>query len=238
MAATLSVGADSVISHLSSAVHQGLIRPRPSFIDVTCPRALRPRPPCRFHRTVLPADEVTVHDGIPTTTVSRTLLDLAAVLSFPRLELAINEAEVQGLTSPVSLPDLLDRHPRRPGAGAVREILASGRLGHGKTESELEDLFQILVIEEALPQPLINSPIELPSGLIVVDCLWLPQRVVLELDGEKFHDTPYRRRHDLARDRALTTAGYRPMRAGWSDVIGRVRLAADLRQALGIWPGS
>ena len=90
-------------------------------------------------------------DSIPTTTVARTLFDLAAVLSTTRLELAINEAEVQGLTSPCSLPVLLDRHPRRPGSATIREILAANRLGQGSSDSELEDRFQILVVEESLP---------------------------------------------------------------------------------------
>ena len=233
MAAVLSAGEDAALSHLGGAAHLGLIRQRPSTIDVTCPRALRPRQTLRFHRSVLAPDEVAVHDGIPTTTVSRTLLDLAGVLSSTRLALAMNEAEVKQLAAPLSLPKLLERHPRRPGVGTIREILAAGRLGHGATESELEDLFQVLVIEEALPRPLTNAAIDLPSGLIVVDCLWLPQRVVLELDGERFHDTRHRRREDLARDRALAAAGYRPLRAGWSDVVAApARLAADLRRIL------
>jgi hypothetical protein len=237
MAAVLSAGDDSALSHLAGAAHLGLVRQRPSVVDVTCHRALRPRPPFRFHRSRLAPDEVMVHDGIPVSTVSRTLLDLAGMLSSARLALAINEAEVQGLTSPLSLPALLDRHPRRPGAGAIREILASGRLGHGTTESELEDLFQVLVIEEDLPQPLTNAPIDLSMGTIVVDCLWLPQRVVLELDGERFHDNSRRRRQDLTRDRALAAAGYRPLRAGWNDVVDdRGRLVGQLRRILGLTP--
>ncbi len=46
-------------------------------IDVTAAERRRPRPGLRFHRTTLPPDEVTVRNGIPVTTVPRTLLDLA-----------------------------------------------------------------------------------------------------------------------------------------------------------------
>jgi hypothetical protein len=120
MAAVLSAGDDSALSHLAGAAHLGLVRLRPSVTDVTCHRALRPRTPIRFHRSRLAPDEVMVHDGIPVTTVSRTLLDLGGILSSARLALAINEAEVQRLTSHLSLPELLDRHPRRPGAGVDR----------------------------------------------------------------------------------------------------------------------
>ena len=171
--------------------------------------------------------------SIPTTTVARTLFDLASVLGTARLELAINEAEVQGFTSPCSLPVLLDRYPRRPGSEAIREILAANRLGQGGSDSELEDRFQILVVEESLPRPIRHAAIELPSSAAVVDNLWLPQRVVLELDGDKYHRTAHRRRLDRARDRALTADGYHPLRAGWYDMERPAELLADLRSLLG-----
>ena len=233
MAAVLTTGDDAALSFVSAAAHRDIVRWRPTAIDVTCPRALRPRPPLRFHRSRLASDEVEVVDSIPTTTVARTLFDLASVLSTARLELAINEAEVQGLTSPCSLPALLDRHPRRPGSEAIREILVANRLGQSSSDSELEDRFQILVVEESLPRPIRHAAIELPSGTAVVDNLWLPQRVVLELDGDKFHRTAHRRRLDRARDRALTADGYHPLRAGWYDVSRPAELLADLRSLLG-----
>ena len=43
-------------------------------------RGRKPRPGIALHWADLPADEVTTHDGIPTTTVPRTLLDLSAVV--------------------------------------------------------------------------------------------------------------------------------------------------------------
>jgi len=173
MAAVLAAGNDSALSFAAGAAHLGVLRWRPTAIDITCPRALRDRPPLRFHRSVLPADEIEVVEGIPTTTVARTLLDLASVLTPAKLAVAINEAEVQGLTSPSSLPCLLERHPRRPGVAAIREILASEAIGHGGTDSELEDRYQALVVKENLQQPQTKVPIELPEpiGSVVVDNL-------------------------------------------------------------------
>ena len=46
------------------------------------------------HRGSLPGDEVDVADGIPTTSPTRTLLDLAPMLSRGRLASAFNEIEV------------------------------------------------------------------------------------------------------------------------------------------------
>lgn len=237
MAAVLSCGAGAALFRTSAAAHLGLVRARPQTIEIVCPRALRPRGTIRPHRSSLPADELTIHDSIPATTVARTLLDLAAVLDRHRLERAMNEAEIRCLTSPTSLPLLLARHPRVPGAGRLREILELETLGAGLTRSELEDRLLALLDDHGLPRPSTNVAIELPSGPIVADCLWLPSRVVLELDGERFHAPEHRRRSDLARDRELTALGYRPVRASWWDVVTEPgRLACDLRSILGLPP--
>ncbi|MFN8113952.1 MAG: type IV toxin-antitoxin system AbiEi family antitoxin domain-containing protein [Solirubrobacterales bacterium] len=233
MAAVLSCGTDSALFRLSAGAHFGLIRGRPQAIEIVAPRVLRPRGTIRPHRSRLPPDELTVHEGIPATTVARTLLDLAAVLGPPALERAVNEAEVQRLTSPTSLPSLLNRHPRRPGSAALRRILALESLGADVTLSELEDRLIALVDEAGLPRPRTNALIPLAAGPIVPDCLWPEQRVVLELDGDRFHGTALRRRDDRARDRELAAAGYLPIRAGWFDLTaGRAAFVASLRAIL------
>ena len=49
---------------------------------------------------MLDPQDFTVVDGIPVTSVARTLLDLAAVLSPADLEVAIDRAERSGLLRP------------------------------------------------------------------------------------------------------------------------------------------
>ena len=61
------------------------------------------------------SDELASIDGIPVTGISRTILDLAAILPPSRVERAINEAEFRQLTDKVSLPELIDRYPGRRG---------------------------------------------------------------------------------------------------------------------------
>ncbi len=77
MAATLACGPRAVLSHQSAAALWGIRATAKARIDVTVPQQRRARPGLHPHRAVLPADEVTVHDGVPTTTPARTLLDLA-----------------------------------------------------------------------------------------------------------------------------------------------------------------
>ncbi len=107
-----------MLSHRSAAALWGM-RP-PDVLEVTVPayRAVRA---ITVHTSPLPPDEVTSVNAIPVTGVSRTLLDLAAVLRPHQVERAVNEAEVQQLTDPLSLADLIARHPRRKGIKAILE---------------------------------------------------------------------------------------------------------------------
>ena len=73
----LAAGPGAVLSHRSAAALWGLRKG--SAIEVTSERHCR-RPGITAYRNAFRSDEVTVRDGIPTTTVARTLLDLAAVL--------------------------------------------------------------------------------------------------------------------------------------------------------------
>ena len=145
------------------------------MVDVTVARNRRHRRGMRFHRVSLPPDEITVLHGIPVTTVPRTLFDLAAVLDTRQVERALNEADYLRLADRLSLPALLDRHPRRAGAAAVRAALALRASGATVTRSELEERFLDLLDDAGLPRPLVNT---LVLGL-EVDCAWAEPRLIV-----------------------------------------------------------
>lgn len=115
MAAVLACGPGAVLSHRSAARLWGLQRGSSWSTEVTRAKGWRAPDGVVVHRSALSDDERSVVDGIPVTTVPRTILDLAAVASRRQVERALNEVEVQGLTDPLSIPDLLARHPRRRG---------------------------------------------------------------------------------------------------------------------------
>jgi hypothetical protein len=78
MAAVLACGPDAVLSHRSAAALWGLRADNRPKTDVSLPRpSARAKRAIEVHRsvTVTPAD-VTAEDGIPCTTLGRTLLDL------------------------------------------------------------------------------------------------------------------------------------------------------------------
>jgi very-short-patch-repair endonuclease/predicted transcriptional regulator of viral defense system len=214
MAAVLAGGPGAVLSHRSAGEHWALVTRSGSIPEVTRPRGFKGRPGMRAHRLTLPPDEVEVLDGIPVTSVSRTLFDLAAVLSRAQLEQALNEAEVRQLTSRLSVPDLLRRHPGRRGAAALRAVLDDDE-GGGITRLELERRFAALIDAHRLPRPRRNAHVAVRGRFFEVDFLWRSQRVAVELDGRAVHGTKRAFETDRERDRILLAEGWRPMRVTW-----------------------
>jgi very-short-patch-repair endonuclease len=204
MAAVLAGGPEAVLSHRAAGAHWGLCG-HSGRIDVTAPRKRRPRFGIRFHRSFLPSDETTVKNGIPVTTVPRTLFDLAAVLDRRQLERALNEAEVLRLWDELSLHDLLRRYPRRPGVSNVRAVLHARRAGPTITKSDLEALFLTFADRFGFPRPETNVVIE---G-IEVDCVWRAERLVIEVDGWATHGTRAAFERDREKGRTLQAAGWR-----------------------------
>jgi len=230
MAAVLAAGPGAVLSHRSAAALWGLRPSGPPRPEVTAVPRRRAGPGVHVHHTRLSGDEVTEQEGTPVTTVSRTLLDLAAVLPRRQLERALQEAEVRRLGDMVSLEPLLARHPRRRGTATLRSIVASGRIGENATRSELEERFLAIADRAGLPRPAINAHVEIAGRLVECDCLWRTERLVVELDGHAFHAPRRAFEADRARDRALQVAGWRVVRVTWRQLHAESgRVAADLR---------
>ena len=230
LAAVLAGGSGAALSHRAAAAHWGILRSRIADVEVTSARRRRSRPGLRFYRSCLPKDEITTFDGIPVTTVPRTLFDLAGIVPAGQLARAVNEAEIRRLWDPLSLVDLLDRHPRRPGSAAIRAVLG-GR--SGITRSDLEDDFLAFTRSAGLARPATNVWLNVSERWIEADCLWREQRLIVELDGRATHATRRAFETDRARDRALTAAGWRVIRITHRQLAGEPQaVARDLRAIL------
>jgi very-short-patch-repair endonuclease len=231
MAAVLAAGRGAMLSHLSAAALLGLRSSAGLTADVTVPRELRSRPGLRFHRCLLPAEEVTVEDGIPVTTPARTLFDLAGVVPLAQLRRAVKEAEVKRLWGRLALPDLLERHPGRPGAAAIRAVIETP--DRGVTRNDVEEALAALVRRARLPSPLFNTPLRLGSRFVEPDCMWPEQRVIVEVDGYETHGPRDSFERDRSRDRALTAAGWLVIRVTWRQLRDEPeQIARDLRAVL------
>jgi very-short-patch-repair endonuclease len=189
MAAVLACGARAALSHRSAAQLWGLIR-YAGPIEITAPTK-RTRPGVIVHRNRLTEHDVTTHWGIRTTTAARTLTDLAGTLSPAALTRAVNDARLNRHLSLDDLPPRL-RHRQTP----------------TPTRSAFEDAFRTFCARHHLPQPEVNARV---AGY-EVDALWRAQRLVAELDGEKYHQDF---EADRAKDADLVEAGLRVVRLTW-----------------------
>jgi hypothetical protein len=234
LAAVMAFGPGGRLSHRAAADLWGL-RPASCAAEVTVPEVCRAVEGVRFHRTrMLDPQDFTVLDGIPITSVARTLLDLAAVLRPPDLEVAIDRAERSGLFDLNAVVDVLQRARGKKGAKALRRAVASYQPSTQKSELE-RNFKRLLGTAPDIGTPFFNALIDGETGTHEVDAHWTAQKLAVQLDGFAFHRTRRDRERDAASDADLELAGYRVMRLTWDDVtvngertLRRLRLALDL----------
>src|SRR4051794_9588119 len=85
-------------------------------------------------RSAIDPRDATEWQGIPTTTVARSLVDLATRLPEPALARACHEAQVLYRTQPEDIEAVLARRPRTKGASLLRSIV------RGETRMSLSKL--------------------------------------------------------------------------------------------------
>jgi hypothetical protein len=136
-AALLYAGPGAILSHMTAGWAWGLIDVGPRRIHVTTAGRRSSLPDVRVHqsRKVDPVE----HRGLPVTSVPRTLLDLAGVLSARQLRRALAEADYRGLLDPAEVESVLGRG--RPGSRSLNLALAHHLPSLARTLSELEERF-------------------------------------------------------------------------------------------------
>jgi hypothetical protein len=176
-------------------------------------------------RTLDHAADVLRHQGLPVTSPTRTLLDLADVLTPHRLERACHRAEhLRALDAAA----LLTPSPGRRSIALTYALEGLARRGPEITRTELEERFLALTAEHGLPRPQVNVRV---CGY-EVDFLWPAERLVVETDGRATHLTPTAFESDRRRDALLQVAGYRVVRFTYAQVAWESPSVADVIRAL------
>ena len=219
LAAVWACGGRAVLSHGDAAAHWGLMPVRGRLIHVTTPlRSGRDpdRSRIRLHRVgTLRAWERTLGDGIPITTVARTLLDLSPQLRPRAMEDVIAQANRLGLFDLLAARRCLAEHPRQHGAPALRRLLdALEGVGTADVRSLLEILLLQLSDDHQLPEPAANARV---AGFLV-DFFWPHKRLIVEADSYTYHSMPTAFERDRERDQQLTLAGYTVVRFTYKQV--------------------
>lgn len=206
MAAVLACGHGALLSHRSAAALWGLRRAPSAVVEVTAPRG-RGRPGIVVHEGgVFPAEK-TVADGIPVTTVARTLFDVAETVEESELEGLFEEADRLGLLHMRDVEEVCARGHGRRALRPVRRLIEAAR-APDLARSPLEERFLAFCRDHRLPSPETNVTVLDRE----VDALWPKARLVAELDGWSFHHHRAAFERDRARDIAMQAGGYRVVR--------------------------
>ncbi len=211
LAAVMAGGEGAVLCGRAAAFLLRLVKggePEPEVATVQD----REVPGVRTHRLrhLHPLDTST-HDGIPITTVPRTLLDLAADLPLDDLAYAAHQAEVLHGTAPAHVDAAIARRPNAPSLAALRALF------HGDTPvtlSRLERAFLDVLKHNGLPRPQTNRP----AGGRYVDCRWPEHRLTVELDSFTFHHSRHTWELDRRREREARARDDEFRRYSWADV--------------------
>lgn len=234
LAAVLAAGPGALLSHRSAGALWAIARSRGGAgVEVTAPRGRRAREGFTLHRSSdIPPQDRAVVDGVPVTSVARTLVDLADVLTERRLADAVHEAEVQRVFDLTEVNEVLARLPGRRGRHRLTRVLAAYGDGPTGTRNRAERLFLEICARHGVPTPQANVTV----GGYELDFLWPDAGLAVELDGAATHHTVRRYHGDRRRDRALRARhGIETVRVTWPDLVegGGEPLARELRDILG-----
>jgi len=226
LAAVLAAGPGAALSHRSAAALHGIRES--DALDVTTTGRAAVRGVVVHRTTRLDAEDLTTRRGVRTTTLERTLVDLAAILPAPKVAKLLRETDRLGKLNATALRAALERGGRA-GRQALRAALEQReRHAASLTLSELEDRFLALLDDHDLPRPLTNHPV---LGM-KVDAVWPEQRLAVELDGWAWHHDRAAFEEDRARSARLARAGWTPVRFTHGQVVERPRQVADTLRTL------
>jgi Transcriptional regulator, AbiEi antitoxin len=205
LAAVWACGDRAVLSGRAAAHLWGLLKGGAPPPDVTTPYERRVTGVTTHRARRI---EATTHRGIPTTTVPRTLVDLAAHLPLDALARACHEAGVRYGTTPQQVETVMARR----GAKNLRAVLR----GDTKvTLSRLERVFLKRLADAGLPLPETNKE---ASGRRV-DCRWPEHRLTVELDSYTYHHSRHAWEQDRRREREARARGDDFRRYTYGDVV-------------------
>ena len=198
----------------------------PPIEVTTTNRKVMPRCGIIVHLTKWMPDEQRVNVArIPTTSVDRTLLDLAGQLPRRRAAIALDDALRRGLTTLGSLDHCLWLTARRgrDGCGVLRDLMKDRWQLDALPSSALETVLLEMLVDAGLPMPTLQHEIRRPDGAFVarVDFAYPDRRLIIEGHSKQWHWGVEADSHDLRRHNALVALGWQILYVTWQDATKR-----------------
>ena len=225
MVAVAAAGEAAFASHQTAAYLWELVGFKPARIEVVMPRWDRSQKGFVVHESLdLVAEDEDRVDGIPTTSATRTVVDLGATAPW-LVEAALERGIRRGLFTVAEVARFVSRVGRRGrrGVGTIRPLIEQRLRWDAATESELEDLFRKVWSDLGRPEPVAQHRIEDLAGNFVcrADFAFPDARLRIELDSEAYHmDRPTFRKDRSVQNRT-ELLGWRTLRYTWWDLTSR-----------------
>lgn len=219
MAATLWAGEGCLLSHWTAAALWGLDHRHGSKVELWVPAGRSPTSEnVIVHRGGrLDRADRTVLDGLPITTPTRTLIDIAGRSEDEALLAAMERAFREGLTTPERLGARITalRTSGRPGAGRLEQMLIDRHVDAAALESRLEARLWRILTRSALPSCLRQHWVVANGKRYRLDFAWPERRVAVECNGLAFHG---RERFDRDGERTadLSSEGWLVIPVTWT----------------------
>jgi len=232
--ATTATG--GVASHRTAARLHGFDGHHDEIVEVTVLRGVgRTAGEWRIHQTsVLPPGDVVSVEGIRTTGLARTVVDLGAVVPEELVEQALDDLGRRGMSERWVEQTLtrVDR-PGPTGTAVLRRLLEREDRQGPLPDSMFERLIERAAVDAGLPAP--ERQVRVTDGagelVAVLDAAWPDRRVGSEAQSERWHGGPRGAARDMDRHNVLTALGWRMLYATWSDARSPERLVHRLRAA-------
>jgi hypothetical protein len=208
----------SVASHRSAARLHRLDGCETDVVEVSVRRDRTRAPAGTVHRVAaLDACDVIVVDGIPSTTVARTLADLGSVARRDVVLKALDSARRDGISTEWCRQTAERLHrPGQAGTGVLLGLLDEAA-GDRVPESWLERLVEALVAVPGVPPVVRQYAVRDPNGRFVarVDLAIPSLRLAIEAHSRRFHFGDRAGAADEDRDLRLTACGWQTIYLGY-----------------------
>ena len=215
-----TVGPTAHASHRTAAALWGLSDGR--GVEVLVPKGTGARMgTASVHETRhLTGVDVDERDGIPVTSIERTLVDLARVLDLGSMARTLDAAVQRELTTYRGIERRLRTMPTRGRKGVVLlRMLLAERLGSpAEATNPFEEMMRRILRDSDLPTPTRQEKVEQGGQRYYIDFAFPAQMVAVECDGLLGHGSPAAQAYDLQRQNDIIEAGWNLRRFPWSSV--------------------
>jgi very-short-patch-repair endonuclease len=223
---------DCVFSHRSGLLLHRLAGASDRVVEMTVTRKSRsPDPNLILHYTSRdPFEHARVKDGLPVTSIPRTMLDVASVLRPWHLELALDDALRRGTVLVPDMQWMLERWGGRgcTGTKALRRLLDERTDGRARSQSTFEIVTDRLLSNSPLPPYFRQFEVMTKQGIsALIDFAWPDAKLGVEADSYKWHSGRQQWQSDMERQNALAEIGWLLLRFSWWDVTRRPNYVLD-----------